>query len=89
MLSRLRMNVDEALEEYRKLAGSIFSYPRLASIRGPILWPVGKYSSNRLEEAVKGVVHSQTIKKSAIRRRQMNELPGDETFNSEPAMCRT
>lgn len=83
------MSVDEALEAYKNLAGNVFGHPRMASCRGPILWPVGKYRSHRLEEAVKDVVHSQTIKKRAIRRRQLEQLPGDETFNTEPAMCKT
>ncbi|KAL9116602.1 MAG: hypothetical protein Q9187_006872, partial [Circinaria calcarea] len=39
-----------------------------------------------LKEAVNEVVHSQTIKKRAIRQQQMEQLPGDETFNSEPAI---
>ena len=89
MLSRLRMTVDDALEEYRNLAGDIFGHPRKASMRGPLLWPRGKYSAEKLKKAVSKVVAKQAVKRSAVRQQPQGQQPGDETFNFEPMMCRT
>ena len=52
MLSRLRMSVDECLQEYESLGGKVFGHPRPIPARG-LLWP--KYDHKRLETAIRTV----------------------------------
>jgi len=52
MLSRLRMTVDDCLQEYEALGGKIFGHPRPFSIKG-VLWH--KFNHRRLKKAVKQV----------------------------------
>jgi hypothetical protein len=79
MLSRLRMSVDEAIEEYERLAGFIFGHPRIFSIRGPIPFPRDKYSSKRVVEVVQHVVLSRLCGTSM----------GQDLFASHERMCKT
>lgn len=52
MLSRLRMSVDECLQEYETLGGKIFGHPRPLSNKG-LLWH--KFDHKKLEKAIKEV----------------------------------
>ena len=56
MLGRLRMSVDDCIKAYKDLDGDIFRNPRTFSIRGPALWPKGKYDHRGLERAIRQVV---------------------------------
>ena len=81
MLSRLRMSVDEAIEEYEHLAGYIFGHPRLFSIRGPIPFPRDKYSSKRVVDVIQDVVLSRLCGRDAS--------IGQDLFASHGRMCKT
>ena len=81
MLGRLRMSVDEAIEDFTSLAGDVFGRPRLCCIRGPILWPRPKYDESNLENAVKGVVNKRLPR--------LRAHIGNHFFNSNEMMCRT
>ena len=52
MLSRLRMSVDECLEEYEALGDKIFGHPRPFPNKG-LMWH--KFDHKRLEEAIREV----------------------------------
>ena len=85
------MTVGDALKEYETLTGTVFSHPRIFSMRGPVYWPIAKYSPDRLKEAIRSVVKRQANAKPALRNLSSSwERPsGDETFNLEPSMCKT
>lgn len=85
MLSRLRMSVDDAMEEYENLAGYVFGHPRLFSIRPSLRRPIpllrDKYSGKRVVTVVNGVVKDRLSKKAA-------DL-GYDLFSSHERMCKT
>jgi hypothetical protein len=81
MLGRLRMGIDECIEEYEKFGGDIFGHPRWASIRGPVPFPRDKYSGQRLQKVVEEVV--------ARRLPPGQLLVGAGNFSSAPALCKT
>jgi hypothetical protein len=81
MLSRLRMNVEDCLLEYKTLGERIFGSPRMVSVRGPIPWLREKFSDKKLE----------TVVKEFIERRAIVE-PGEmaeHMFRSDEKRCRT
>ncbi|KAI9762855.1 MAG: hypothetical protein M4579_000208 [Chaenotheca gracillima] len=85
LLGRLRISVDDAIEEYETLAGEIFGHPRIASIRpswrGPILWPRDKYNGQRIVNVVNDVVTRRLgVKPTDI---------GQNLLSSHPHMCKT
>jgi len=80
MLSRLRMPVDECLDEYQTMADKAFGKPRFFSMRGPIYWPKRpKYDSRVLDQAILDLVE----RRQALVRRWCKD------FHSPPDMCRT
>jgi len=85
MLGRLRLGVDECLEEYEQLGGRIFGNPRWASVkpsrRGPIPAPRDKYDGRNLQGAVEEVV-ARRLPKSQLR-------VGAGNFTSARELCRT
>jgi hypothetical protein len=80
MLSRLRMSVDDCIEEYLTLGGEIFGKPRhFHQLQKPLLWwNRTKYDA----EVFKKVIQDVTGRRG---RR------GDESnrFASEPGLCST
>ena len=52
MLSRLRMTVDDCIEEYKSLGGQIFGHPRWMAIGG---FPWHRYSAKVLQDVIRGV----------------------------------
>ena len=80
MLSRLRMTIDDCIEEYRNMGANIFGKPRLFSMRGPIPWNQEKYSHRKLEESIKDVVK---------RRHWKDDQFSDSMYPSTPDRCRT
>jgi hypothetical protein len=81
MLSRLRMNIEDCLLEYRTLGESVFGSPRKVSIRGPWYWLREQFSHKKLE----------TVVKKVIERRAVFE-PGEmaeHVFKSDEKRCRT
>jgi len=81
MLSRLRMDVDDTIDEFKRLAAIIFGKPRIASIRGPIIYPRPKYDYRILENAVRQVLDARLPK--------LRHHIGGQQFLSNPEMCRT
>ncbi|KAE9988815.1 hypothetical protein EG328_007419 [Venturia inaequalis] len=81
MLGRLRMSVQDCMEEYERLSGDIFGHPRLASIRGPIPYWRDKYDGEKIQRAVEDV----------IKRRMSPEerTAGAGSFNCPRGLCRT
>ena len=79
MLSRLRMNIDDCIEEYETLGGEIFGHPRIASIRGPIPAFRDKYDGAQLKRVVEKVVS-----------RRLDNTPGEVAyFSSHQSICKT
>ncbi len=60
MLGRLRMPVEDCLEEYKNLAGTVFGHPRHIHSIGALgitsLTKRTKYKTSRLEDTIKEVV---------------------------------
>lgn len=81
MLSRLRMSIDDALEEYEHFADHIFGHPRKFSVRGPVPFPRDKYNSKRLVEVINSVVSRQLCGRKS--------LLGRNHFASHDRMCKT
>lgn len=52
MLSRLRMSVDECIEEYKTLGEKVFAHPR-PLCKGGFPWP--KYDHKVLEKVIRSV----------------------------------
>jgi hypothetical protein len=81
MLGRLRMSVDDCMEEYERLAGDVFGHRRWASVRGPIPWPRDKYDGKRIQRAVEAVMDR--------RMSPAERTVGAGNFSSPPGLCRT
>jgi hypothetical protein len=80
MLSRLRMTVAEAVEQYEDVGKKIFENPRPISLAG---WPKCKHSKKPLVTAIQNLATS---------RRPKSEPPDESIFNMFPApsdLCRT
>lgn len=56
MLGRLRMTVDEAIDQYTYFGNRVFGKPRSAWIRAPALFKPAKYSSKKARRAIKHVI---------------------------------
>lgn len=80
MLSRLRMNSDDCIQEYESLGENIFGQPRKLSMRGPIPWNREKYDHRKLEESIKDVVKRRDWKEDQI---------ADSMYPSNKDRCRT
>lgn len=81
MLGRLRMSIDDAIEEFTSLAGEVFGSPRYFHIRGPLFWPRSKYDHAVLERVVANLTNEYTGA------RRFNA--SGKNFNSDPLMCKT
>lgn len=75
MLSRLRMSVDECIEEYKSLGQRVFGHPRPLSLKG-LIWH--KYNHKVLEEVVRSVTA-----------RYKEESEFEVGFPSAEELCRT
>ncbi|KAF7853605.1 uncharacterized protein EAF02_011910 [Botrytis sinoallii] len=80
MLSRLRMNSDDCIQEYENLGEKIFGQPRKLSMRGPIPWNREKYDHRKLEESIKDVLKRRDWKEDQI---------ADSIYPSNKDRCRT
>ena len=81
MLGRLRMNVDECIEDYKRMGGIIFGRPRLFSMRGPLPANRSKYDHEKLKVAVEAIVNHRLA--------GHGDHLGDHTFPSSQERCRT
>jgi hypothetical protein len=75
------MDVDDTIDEFKRLAGVIFGKPRIFSIRGPIIYPRPKHDYRILEKAVGGLLERRMPK--------LRHNMGGPKFPSNPEMCRT
>ena len=75
------MDVDDTIEEFIRLAGSIFGKPRIFSMRGPIIFPRPKHDYRILEDAVRQVLERRLPK--------LRHNMGGPMFASNPEMCKT
>lgn len=81
MLGRLRMGIDQCLEEYETFGGEIFGHPRWFSMRGPLPSLKEKYDGRRLRKAVEDVVeHRSSPEQKAV---------GAGYFGSAKELCKT
>ena len=81
MLSRLRMNVDDCLLEYRDMGQRVFGKPRIFSIRGPILFPRDRFSDANLRAVVEDVIKRRATIPNSNMEHHM--------FKSSEDRCRT
>ncbi|QSZ37305.1 hypothetical protein DSL72_009399 [Monilinia vaccinii-corymbosi] len=79
MLSRLRMGIDDCIQEYENLGAKAFEQPRKFSMRGPITWNQEKYH-HKLEKVIKDVVKKRDWKE---------DQSSDSVFSSNEDHCRT
>lgn len=80
MLSRLRMSIDDCIQEYENLGEQIFGHPRKFSMRGPIPWNQEKYDHRKLERVIKDVIKRRHWKEDQV---------ADSAYPSNPQRCRT
>jgi hypothetical protein len=80
MLGRLRMNVDECIEDYKRMGDLIFGRPRLFSMRGPLPANRSKYNHEKLKEAVEAIVNHRLA--------GHGDHLGDHAFPSSQERCR-
>ncbi|KAH6675034.1 hypothetical protein B0J14DRAFT_699665 [Halenospora varia] len=69
MLSRLRMNVDDCLLEYKNMGAVVFGKPQKFSIRGPLPALRDRSNEKRLEAVIKDVV----TRRASIPNSEMSE----------------
>ncbi|KAF1849072.1 FabD/lysophospholipase-like protein [Cucurbitaria berberidis CBS 394.84] len=81
MLGRLRMGIDQCLEEYESFGGEIFGHPRWFSIRGPLPSFKEKYNGKRLQRAVENVVENRSSPEQ--------KAVGAGYFGSARELCKT
>jgi hypothetical protein len=79
MLSRLRMPVDDCIDEYINLGGSIFGKPRhFHELIKPLYWiNRTKYNADRLVRVINDVTERR------------GKRDGDTRFESDADLCRT
>ena len=82
MLGRLRMNVDDCIEEYRTLGKEVFGRSRLFHLRSipPFWFPREKYNHKTLEGVIQGLVDRRVPK--------IGGFPGGKTFAFDENRCR-
>ena len=81
MLGRLRMNVDDCIEEYRTLGKEVFGHSRLFHLRSfPCFWPREKYNHKTLEGVIQGLIDRRIPK--------IGGFPGGKTFAFDENRCR-
>ena len=73
MLSRLRMNIEECLEDFQTLLDTVWSKPRFFYIRPLTSWTGEKYSHRTLELALKDMVKRRTPDGENATFRQQNQ----------------
>jgi hypothetical protein len=84
MLGRLRMTVDQCIDEYETLAGEVFGNPRKLHLRtcGPFV-PREKYNHHALEKFVKSVTKKRVVPQDP------NDIPRPLLFDSPEDLCKT
>ncbi|KAG8532208.1 uncharacterized protein KY384_003849 [Bacidia gigantensis] len=82
MLGRLRMSVDECIEEYRALGDEVFGKRRIFHLRSipPIWLPREKYNHKNLEAVIQDLVKRKVPK--------IGRFPGGRNFEFDENRCR-
>ena len=82
MLGRLRMSVDDCIEEYETLGGEVFGTSRWLHLRSiPPLWlPREKYDHRKLESVIQSLVDRRIPK--------IGRFPGGKNFAFDENRCR-
>ena len=81
MLGRLRMNIDDCIEDYETLGEKVFARSRLFHLRSPLFWIRDKYNHKVLEDVVRNVVRKRVPKVASF--------PGGQNFAFDENRCRT
>ena len=81
MLGRLRMNIDDCIEDYETLGEKVFGRSRLFHLRSPLFWIRDKYNHKVLEDVVRDVVRKRVPKVATF--------PGGQNFAFDENRCRT
>ena len=84
MMGRLRMTVDEALQQYSCFGNAVFGHPRWMHERSKIYWPRSKYGSRRVKRAI-----LEAIRSGLRREKDGNYEIMQEKFASNEHQCRT
>lgn len=87
MLARLRMNINECINEYKHLGAAVFGQPRfftrnLQPLIPRVIWSPAERNSNRFQRYMKAVVDSRRFETSLG-----SEKP--DSFESNTDLCRT
>ena len=80
MLGRLRMNIDDCIEEYEKLGSEIFANPRKFHFRSLLFAPREKYNHKVLKDVIQKLVNERVPK--------IDKFPGGKIFASDENRCR-
>ena len=81
MLGRLRMSVDDCIEDYETLGEKVFGHSRWFHLRSPLFWIRDKYHHRVLEDVVQTVVRDRVPKVASF--------PGGQNFAFDENRCRT
>ena len=82
MLGRLRMNIDDCIEEYETLGKRVFAKSRLFHVKSipPFWFPREKYNYRTLEEVIQDMIDRRVPK--------IGTFPGGKTFAFDENRCR-
>lgn len=82
MLGRLRMNIDDCIEEYETLGKKVFAKGRLFHVKSipPFWFPREKYNYRTLEEVIQTLIDRRIPK--------IGTFPGGKTFAFDENRCR-
>ncbi len=81
MLGRLRMNIDDCIEDYETLGEKVFGHSRWFHFRSPLFWVRDKYNHRVLQDVVRKVVRERVPKVATF--------PGGQNFAFDENRCRT
>jgi hypothetical protein len=81
MLGRLRMNIDDCIEDYETLGEKVFGHSRWFHLRSPLFWVRDKYNHRVLQDVVRKVVRERVPKVATF--------PGGQNFAFDENRCRT
>lgn len=81
MLGRLRMAIQDCLNEFRSVLENMYSSPRSASMRSSLYWRQPKYDHRRVESEFKDLVRRNDMR--------FEEQFQVGFFESDPTHCKT
>lgn len=84
MLGRLRMTVDEALDQYAEFGNEVFGKPRWFHERSLLWYPRAKFSCRKTRDAFKSVVYRSIISQ----RDNIQDWEASAAASAEPFKCR-